>query len=588
MNIISKWGSVLGMKKMICLLISIIFLLCTMSTLSFATQEELVNIAPNGLAYASSEKNTRWTPVIALNDGAYSSDTWQGWECAYPTVQKGQDTSKGFDGEYCGIRFDNGKYYEIHQIKLNLGLHPSLGGQNMKYTIECLVDGQWVTVLEFKDESISGYNSIMASNNNGHVASNWQGTLSEPVTTNNVRIQISEFGKNYQGGDIMVFPYIYELELIGKEGVAPEVIVPEGGHISTNIAYQSYVEASSSNKGAYPFLAIDSDERTAWSPSSSEANEWLVIKYPSPKNINKIVVDFGEGDSKKFKPTFYYMSQDGWKRLEISSASENEYLFDALTTSSVKLVFEEKSSEVPTVYELETHLADAKTYYFERFTSKQINSVAKGNIAVIGTPYASDSLEPYSSLSYIIDGHYLDKDNAWFTGKIDMPAYAGITFDEKQSINKVVLYVTTPDKIGDDVMGIEIQALIDGEYKTVADGKSYNEQKGYASEYTFDSVETTDIRVNFTSGNGTFANIVELELYSPNGVIKMFDGVEYVAETEREFKIPTEEKLPQIEEAEKEEPSTLEIVLDLVFSACALVLLAIIVWKYKNKKENEL
>ena len=47
----------------------------------------------------------------------------------------------------------------------------------------------------------------------------------------------------------------------------------------------------------------------------------------------------------------------------------------------------------------------------------------------------------------------------------------------------------------------------------------------YCPAFKFDPVVTDDIRILYTSGNGTFAHLKELEIYSPNGVVPMFDGM---------------------------------------------------------------
>ena len=46
-----------------------------------------------------------------------------------------------------------------------------------------------------------------------------------------------------------------------------------------------------------------------------------------------------------------------------------------------------------------------RTYYLEqRFDAFEINSSAKGNLAILGTAYASANILPYSDPSYINDG----------------------------------------------------------------------------------------------------------------------------------------------------------------------------------------
>ena len=79
-------------------------------------------------------------------------------------------------------------------------------------------------------------------------------------------------------------------------------------------------------------------------------------------------------------------------------------------------------------------------------------------------------------------------------------------------------------------MGIQIQAKIDGEYVTLVTTKSYDKDLKYSPAFQFDPVVTDDIRILYTSGNGTFANLKELEVYSTDGVLPMFDGVGAMAE----------------------------------------------------------
>ena len=131
-----------------------------MANLIFATEDEnqISNIAPRGTAYSSSEKNSLWTPVKKINDGVHGKDTWEGWECAYPSVDKGQDTSNGFSNEHCGIDFGT-SFFEVSYIKVNLGLHRLLGGQNIKYELKALVEGKWQTVATFKDSDTTPHNT---------------------------------------------------------------------------------------------------------------------------------------------------------------------------------------------------------------------------------------------------------------------------------------------------------------------------------------------------------------------------------------------------------------------------------------------
>lgn len=538
------------MKRGIAFVLSIILLLSAMSTFVFAVDgeesDELTNIArvESALAYSTSEKNTLWTPAYALNDGLKSSDTWQGWECKYPDIIYGSDTSNGFSGEYCGIKFLNKEYYEIYSMNINVGLHAAMGGQNPHYTVQCLVEGVWVTVKEFNDSDttpVSGFSSYEDAMENDtsfyHIGSQISFTLDEPVTTNNVRITLSEFAKNYPGGDVLIFPYIYEIELIGKRGEAPEIELPEGAVISSNIGYHSYPKSSSSASFRYPYCAIDGKAKTYWAPKGKEAGEYLVLEFDSLKKINKAVVNFGEYfegisitdyafDIEAFIDSQWVKLASGTSVDEENKTMITEYAFNEVETKAIRLIFTQGYTKAPTVYEFEAHMSSEKTYYVEnRFDEYQRTSASKGNIAIIGTPYANLDFLPYSDINYIVDGK-IDKDAyVWFTGVIDMPAYCGVKFNEKQLIDRVALYFNVPDVEGVDIMSIQIQALIDGEYVTLISTKSYDKDLKYSPAFQFDPVETDDIRILYTAGNGTFAHLKEIEIYSPYGKLPMFDSL---------------------------------------------------------------
>ena len=564
------------MKRIISALLSLMLLLSAMSTVIFADEEageaeggevaeEITNIAlvENALPYASSEKNTLWTPAAALNDGKCSKDTWQGWECGYPNIIYGSDTSAGFSGEYCGIKFLNKEYYEISEIYVNLGMHAAMGGQNPHYLVQCLVEGVWVTVAEFSDSDttpivtdddgnpkFSSYEEVMEKDTSFyHVGAEITLKLEQPVTTNNVRITLSNYAKNYPGGDVLIFPYIYEIVLMGKRGETPELELPEGAVVSTNIGYHSYPEASSSASFRYPYCAIDGDDTSYWSPKTRAEGEYLSLVLTEAKKINRAVVNFGKfqgaGVSASYSFKIEALLEDGWQEVASGVSITDEMLetlkvedsiifeceFDEVETTALRIVFTEAFKKAPTVYELEAHMSTDKTYYVEdRYDVYQIVSASKGNVAMLGTPYANRDFIPYSDVNYIIDGQAEIGSYVWFTGVIDMPAYCGIKFEQKQLIDSVALYFYVPAEEGIDIMSIQIQALIDGEYKTLVTTKSYDKDLKYSPAFKFDPVETDDIRILYTAGNGTFANMKEIEIYSPNGVAPLFEGLGALAE----------------------------------------------------------
>ena len=134
------------MKRFFSVILSLVFLLSLTVNFVFAEDVEnpISNIAPKGTAYSSSEKNSLWTPVESVINGRYGgvNGEWQGWECAYPEVGVGQDTSNGFSGEYFGINFKS-KCYDIYEIRMNIGLHTLAGGQNATYTIEAFENSEY-------------------------------------------------------------------------------------------------------------------------------------------------------------------------------------------------------------------------------------------------------------------------------------------------------------------------------------------------------------------------------------------------------------------------------------------------------------
>ncbi|MBQ7226048.1 MAG: discoidin domain-containing protein [Clostridia bacterium] len=612
------------MKKILALLLSLVFLLSCVPLVVLAEENdenvEITNIATvkNALAYATSEKNSLWTPALSLNDGKHSSDTWQGWECAYPTISASDNTAGGFAGQYCGIKFTKSEYYKIYDININLGLHAAMGGQNPHYTVQCLVEGVWVTVAEFNDSdttpvSYATYEEAMEKDTDFyHIPSNISIHLSEPITTNNVRITVSEYAKNYPGGDVLIFPYIYEIELMGHRGETPDLELPEGAVVSTNIGYHSYPYASSSEEFRYPYCAIDGEVTSYWMPTSASAGEYLVLDFVEAKKLNKAVVSFGEYILGRTYVDYAFDIEafvDGqWVKLASGTALDEEnstlttsYGFSEVETKKLRIIFTEDYKRPPTVYEFEGHLSDSKTYYVEdRFDNYQKNSASKGNIAVIGTPYASTDFVPYSDVNYINDGRTSQHDYLWFTGVIDMPSYCGLKFSEKHLIDRVALYFDTPDIEGIDIMSIQIQALIDGEYVTLVTTKSYDKDMKYCPAFQFDPVETDDIRILYTAGNATFAHLRELEVYSPNGIAPMFEGLVKLTEPPTFMDFTTKAPLPQPSPqptptptpAPQQKPTVLPeedntAVIVVVCSVSAVVLLAAVIGIVIIRKKNK-
>ena len=544
------------MKKFLSALLAIILLLSSMSMLVLAEGEqgggdELENIAPKGLGYCTTMKNSNWTPPNSINDGVYD---WHGWEPKYPSIFPGQDTSAGFSGEYCGIKFINREYYEIHSMNITLGLHAQYR-QNVTYTIQALVEGEWKDVVTLKDEQFkptkyASYEEAMANDtSNYHIEAKLTYALPTPITTNNIRINVSDFGKGFPGGDVLIFPYIYEVELIGKRGVTPDIDLPEGAEFSQNASYNSIPYASSSTRLYYPFQSIDGKGATGWRPSSLEAGQHLTLELAKEYTVDKLAINFGVLPAGKTSVDYQFKLQalvDGqWTTVSDSTKAVShteeetsyyisEYTLDsAVKTSQVRILFENALTSAPTICEFETNIVGDRSYYLAtRFSSLEKLSSALGNLAILGEAYASHNIAPYSEPSFINDGLKFANSNVWFSGLIDIPVSCGVKLDKTYTVNKVVVYCEEPALIGDDVTRFNILAKVDGEYKVVATGSSYDATKivedsetRYTTIYEFpEGIVTDDIKIEFTRGDSTIPNVKELEIYSSSAIASAFDG----------------------------------------------------------------
>ena len=431
------------MKRFLSVILSLVILVSLMTNFVFANEEEnqITNIAPKGLAYSSSEKNSLWTPAESVINGKYGGvdGEWQGWECAYPEVSTGQDTSNGFSGEYFGINFKN-QCYDIYEMRMNIGLHTLAGGQNATYTIQALVEGVWEDVVVLKDDQAvptsdkyADYNAVMSDSNASHrVNATLYYTFDEPITTNNIRVTVSDYAKNYIGGDVLIFPFVYELELFGKEGYTPEILLPEGAYFTTDIAWHSYPSAEQSSNGTYPLLAIDGNVDTYWEYADFKGGEYFTLMFDKEYDIGTINVILGTEKDNNDKniiqaTTLEYYYDGDWHVADNSKVGLMNgvptgrygirYMFEtdtetgtaSIVASGIRINFKKAVNSLR-IYSIEAHLDGTKTYAFEnRFSVNQLNIASNGNIALIGKPYASSSFTPYSDVNYINDGLKNDK-----------------------------------------------------------------------------------------------------------------------------------------------------------------------------------
>jgi hypothetical protein len=159
--------------------------------------------------------------------------------------------------------------------------------------------------------------------------------------------------------------------------------------------------------------------------------------------------------------------------------------------------------------------ADNFAFYYDVEPSDDYKqSCTKGNLAILGTAYASSNFPDYSKISYINDGLIKAQNPSWYAHGFEIPSHCGVTLDETYIVNKVALTFDYIEPKGSAVMYFDIQAKVDGEYITVASGRSYDSACNYQPVFSFDAVVTDDIRIVFTKNGGIFPNLRELEVYS--------------------------------------------------------------------------
>lgn len=617
------------MKRCVIKLLSVLVLVAMLMpamVLNVAADETLPNVAPLGEAYASSIKHPDWTPAKSINDDV---DDWHGWEPLYPTVPAG---AAGLSGEYCGVKFES--FYEISGAFLQLR---SAASQNITYTIQALVMGEWQDMYVLHDNDYEGRAQL-----DDRATITLECTFDAPVNTNNIRVLCSDYAKGFGGGDELIFPYVYELKLFGKPGLTPSVIVPEGYSISSNVALAGTVTASSASNDHWPAVVIDNDATDkTWMAAENDENAFIGVVLSEAFEATAVTLDFGSGAA-AVPYTVRVLFENGvWEDVYTGTACDGrtEVAFtEPLCITEVSVVFDGVGGQMkeilvtsdynaaaggvitatseaegfeasklntadglwkaaadssdttltvelpkvalpnavtlnfgadaaPVAYtlavvrengvvtEIGTGTASAEAATFDTstlartgaFISKVLvrfegtgaqlaslsvssnnfaffrteekpdsykQSCAKGNLAILGTAYAESVFPDYASIDFLNDGLFSGQDKSWFAHGYSVPTYCGIKLDKVYTVNKVDLVFLAYMPAGTHVMSFDVQALVDGKYVTVASGQSYNKDGAYRPVFTFDPVETDDIRIVFTSNGGVFPNLREIEIYS--------------------------------------------------------------------------
>ncbi len=444
----------------------------------------LPNVGTKGEAYASSFKHFEWTPPHTFIDGKDFEEDWHGWEPQYPEVVAGANTSAGFSNEFVGVKFINREYYKVNQITFYMSMHnssanPSMGYQDVAYKVEALVEGVWIVIAEFKDsdttpKSYKDYEEAMKNDTSDyHIHSYHTVTLDKKVNTNNIRVSVSEFGKNYNGDGSLVFPYIYEMRVYAEEGEIPDIELPEGAVLSTNAAANSFPYASSAATNMYPFLAVDGDIKTGWIPKEAKDGETLGVRFDKTYTINNISLHLNDAT----------LSSDFTAEAKVNG--EWVKLFDGNTTDCF----------IPLPEKVD-YIAQQHTYEFTPVETDEIRVTFKaptyakddkGNDVVVDLCVVEIGANIVSSMTYLIEGGVVMTPSANEAGR-----YTGVTFNQKEAINKIKIDFAPTEENNN----FFVQAFVNGIWQTIHTGK-IQDTTGIFEVTT----ETDAIRVTYQDEN---------------------------------------------------------------------------------------
>lgn len=493
------------MKKIFTLLFCVAMLLTIVPFSAFA--EDIGNVAPSGIAYSSADYN-EWAPKTAINNENYNDS----WQAQHPT----RDPSVGSVGEYCGVKFMN-QYYLVSELRICIGTHSN----EVTYGINVLVEGEWIEVAERKESDateIDGRSWFIIP-------------LKEPLTTNNVRV----IGKDYATSN-WDLPLVKEVEIYGVKTETPELVVPEGGIITYNAALQGLAYASSSAEGQYSALINNNkNDQRLWNADGDELPAYVGVKLADTRTVSRIVVMTGAPEESSYTVSFNIEAEiDGVRTVLTSAAcsSENNYILEytlpeKIRTDDVRIVYTD-TTVTPQLSELEIWSDERNVFMEEGLTEAELNSAAKGNLAIFGTPYSENTFDLYAVVDVINDGKISGKNASWAAFGNTVPTYCGVVLAQPAAVNKVVLYFEEQAEPGTHVMSFEVQALINDAYVTLASDFSYNKTVGYVAIVEFDTTVTTDIRILFTKNGDIFPSVNEIEVYAETNEIAPYDG--YVIE----------------------------------------------------------
>lgn len=520
---------------------------------------ERANWAPNGQGYHTSAWNYDRHSKY-LNNGTYAH-SYQYWQPSDPARPNGAGVDP--TQQHVGFAFYDG-YYVLDEIIIYANSYDK-GYNNIKYRVEALILGEWVEVgVGYQDDGVP-------SDKGGDVTklsiklTHPRADQGEDINTNNIRVWCSEYGsyairygdyadKQPTWHDWWLTPCIQEIELMGYTGYRPEFDVPMNAYLVTNAALSGMIGATGSQSMRYPGLAGDDDLTSSWSAfRAGAASIWA--EFDKEYEIDNVGFNVGGLSGANADVTLKYniyilksgTVEDGeWETIAtdqtvVTTSEKVDYVlfnFDEPTKAlGMKVEFTSAKNASggnarPAVSELMAKISDGGKCIFlaDYITTSKKASTASGNLACYGSAYASSNFAyaGVSQIANIIDGQVAYDDKAWIAETYVIGTYAGVTLREAHDVTKVVLYFA--DRLGgtngEYVFKVDIQAKVDGEFKTIKTVTTYDaEKKSYVVSVEFDqAVYTDDIRVVFMSDAQTFPYMKEIEVFEKDFFYSSYDG----------------------------------------------------------------
>lgn len=542
------------MKKFLSILLCILMLVPCFAFSVFAEEEEGAEEEITNLALTAGIKATSWwnastLPKSAIN-GASTGDIeqpgqWKGHNNYWKPCQPGRDgmgtgpyvrAEAGVESFQLTFRGVNRGYKIIDSVDLYV---EKVCSNNPKYTMVALINGVWVDIgSKYQEEGtlLSGYKGAPSKIHFDIPETVMVDGTECKVNTKSVKLEIREFAEAGGCGHGWDTPIIYEIEVYGKTGFIPEIDLHDGAVLTTNAALGGRISASSSASAQYPALAADNVTNTYWNSSATTDGEWICVDFDKAYDLDALEINLGAcGANADYTIDAEVKINGVWSVAKTVEASATTGEADNVSidlgtkntaVEAIRFTYKSMGGKKASLTEIVATIAGGKKCEFlgEFMNASRKQSVAAGNVAIYGEPYASSVLEHLgiSDTIYINDGIIEYTGNAWVASTFVGGAYCGVKLNKSFEVNRVTLYfndlITENIPLETYVLGFDVQVRDGDDYKTVASATSYNPDGSDTNKYIvsieFDAVETDDVRILFTENDAGFPYIKELEVYA--------------------------------------------------------------------------